>query len=223
VLGYFADTISTAFAETTIRGRAKLVFTGHPVRPELKKVDRMATSHAAPKHLLILGGSQGARGLDQAIPDFAGLLHEQGIEVVHQCRPENAELVVNAYRAAQVKASVVSFIDDMVGAYEWSDLIISRAGASSVAEISCVNRPAIFVPYPFQQGTHQTDNAKALERQNKAVIVEETKPEFGRRLREALQKLLSAETFLVMKNAPCESRGLEAAERIARGVAELAR
>jgi UDP-N-acetylglucosamine:LPS N-acetylglucosamine transferase len=79
------------------------------------------------------------------------------------------------------------------------------------------------VPYPFQQGTHQTDNAKALERQNKAVIVEETKPEFGRRLREALQKLLSAETFLVMKNAPCESRGLEAAERIARGVAELAR
>ena len=222
VLGYFADTISTAFAETNIRGRAKLVFTGHPVRPELKKIDRMATSEGAPKHLLILGGSQGARGLDQAIPDFAGLLHERGIEVVHQCRPENAELVVNAYRAAQVKASVVSFIDDMVGAYEWSDLVISRAGASSVAEISCVNRPAIFVPYPFQQGTHQTDNAKALERQNKAVIVEETKPEFGRRLREALQKLLSAETFLVMKNAPCESRGLEAAERIARGVAELA-
>jgi len=223
VLGYFADTISTAFAETTIRGRAKLVFTGHPVRPELKKVERMAGSQAAPKHLLILGGSQGARGLDQAIPDFAGLLHERAIEVVHQCRPENADLVVNAYRAAQVKASVVSFIDDMAGAYEWSDLIISRAGASSVAEISCVNRPAIFVPYPFQQGTHQTDNAKALERLNKAVIVEETKPEFGRRLREALQKLLSQETFLAMKNAPCEPRGLEAAERIAKGIASLAR
>lgn len=223
VLGYFADTISTAFAETTIRGRAKLVFTGHPVRPELKKVERMAGAQAAPKHLLILGGSQGARGLDQAIPDFAGLLHERGIEVVHQCRPENADLVVNAYRAAQVKASVVSFIDDMAGAYEWSDLIISRAGASSVAEISCVNRPAIFVPYPFQQGTHQTDNAQALERLNKAVIVEETKPEFGRRLREALQKLLSQETFLAMKNAPCEPRGLEAAERIAKGIAAVAR
>lgn len=218
VLGYFAATISTAFAETKIRGRAKLVFTGHPVRPELKAVDRMSIREGAPRRLLILGGSQGARGLDQAIVDFGTLLHERGVEVVHQCRPENSELVVNAYRAAKVQASVVSFIDDMAGAYDWSDVIISRAGASSVAEISCVNRPAIFVPYPFQQGTHQTDNARALATQNKALIVEETQPEFGKRLCSALQTILSDEIFRAMKSAPCEPRGLEAADSIAKGI-----
>lgn len=218
VLGYFAKTISIAFAETEIGGGARLVFTGHPVRPELKSVDRNEIRVGAPKRLLILGGSQGARGLDLAIADFGGLLHERGIEVVHQCRPENTELVVNAYRAAKVQASVVAFIDDMAGAYEWSDVIISRAGASSVAEIACVNRPSIFVPYPFQQGTHQTDNARALAAQNKALIVEETQPEFGRRLRDALAAVLTEEAFKTMKNAPYEPRGLEAADAIAQGI-----
>jgi UDP-N-acetylglucosamine--N-acetylmuramyl-(pentapeptide) pyrophosphoryl-undecaprenol N-acetylglucosamine transferase len=222
VLGYFAQTISIAFAETRIPGGAKLVFTGHPVRPELKEVERMAVRQGAPKRLLILGGSQGARGLDHAIADFAPLLSELHVEIVHQCRPENAELVVNAYRAEQVRASVVSFIDDMAGAYEWSDVIISRAGASSVAEISCVNRPTIFVPYPFQQGTHQTDNARALVAQNKAVIVDETEPEFGKRLCKALEVLLSEEGFSAMKSAPSEARGLDAADVIARGVIEAA-
>lgn len=221
VLGYFAAKMSTAFAETKIRGRATLVYTGHPVRPELKGVDRTTIRDGAPRRLLILGGSQGARGLDQAIADFGGLLHERGIEVVHQCRPENSELVVNAYRAAKVQASVVSFIEDMAGAYDWSDVIISRAGASSVAEISCVNRPAIFVPYPFQQGTHQTDNARALATQNKAMIVEESQPEFGKRLCDALRSILADETFRAMKNAPCEPRGLEAADAIARGIVGL--
>lgn len=223
VLGYFADTISTAFAETTIRGRAKLLFTGHPVRPELRGVDRTSIRPGAPRHLLVLGGSQGARGLDQAIAELGALLHERGIEVVHQCRPENAELVVNAYRAVKVQASVVSFIDDMAGAYDWSDIIISRAGASSVAEISCVNRPTIFVPYPYQQGTHQTDNARALAILNKAFIVEETEPQFGRRLQEALRTILSEDTFRSMKNSPCEPRGLEAADSIAQGIVDAAK
>ncbi|MFN4895552.1 MAG: UDP-N-acetylglucosamine--N-acetylmuramyl-(pentapeptide) pyrophosphoryl-undecaprenol N-acetylglucosamine transferase [Pseudomonadota bacterium] len=222
VLGYFAATMSTAFAETKIPGRAKVVFTGHPVRPELRDVDRVTLGPDAPKRLLVLGGSQGARGLDQAISDFAPLLHERGIEVVHQCRPENSELVVNAYRAAKVKASVVSFIDDMAGAYSWSDVIISRAGAGSVAEILCVNRPTIFVPYPFQQGTHQTDNASVLASLNKALIVEEGEPEFGKRLREALDTLLSLDTFRAMKEAPCEPRGLDAAESIAKGIIRAA-
>jgi UDP-N-acetylglucosamine--N-acetylmuramyl-(pentapeptide) pyrophosphoryl-undecaprenol N-acetylglucosamine transferase len=145
------------------------------------------------------------------------------VEVVHQCRQENVDLVLNSYRAAKVKASVVSFIDDMAGAYEWSDVIISRAGASSVAEISCVNRPTIFVPYPFQQGTHQTDNARALADLNKALVVEENQPNFGARLAAALECLLTQDTFLAMKGAPCEPRGLDAARTIAQGIKELAR
>lgn len=223
VLGYVADRMSVSFRETKIKGRAKTEFTGHPVRPELRGVDRSVIRERAPRHLLVLGGSQGARGLDEAVARIGELLHSRGVEVVHQCRQENVDLVLNSYRAAKVKASVVSFIDDMAGAYEWSDVIISRAGASSVAEISCVNRPTIFVPYPFQQGTHQTDNARALADLNKALVVEENQPNFGARLAAALECLLTQDTFLAMKGAPCEPRGLDAARTIAQGIKELAR
>lgn len=221
VLGYFARSVSVSFQATRIRGGARIEFTGHPVRPELARVDRLGVRDDAPKRLLVLGGSQGARGLDSAVPEVAPLLADRNIEVVHQCRPESMELVMNCYRAAQVKASVVSFIDDMAGAYDWSDLIVSRAGASSVAEIACVNRPAIFVPYPFQQGTHQSDNARALESLGKALVVEEARPEFGRRLREALESLLDPSRYRSMKGAPSEPRGLQAADRIAAGVLGL--
>jgi UDP-N-acetylglucosamine--N-acetylmuramyl-(pentapeptide) pyrophosphoryl-undecaprenol N-acetylglucosamine transferase len=221
VLGRFAERASLAFAETKIKGRVKTVFTGHPVRPELQRVERSALRDDAPKRLLIMGGSQGARGLDSVIPEIAELLHSRSIEVVHQSRPENMELVINSYRAAHVKASVVAFIDDMAGAYEWSDIIISRAGASSVAEVGAVNRPAIFVPYPFQQGTHQTDNAKALAAAGKALVVEETIPEFGRRLCEALAGLLERDAYRAMKSAPYQPKGLEAAHQIAQGIMEL--
>jgi len=223
VLGYVADRMSISFRETTIKGRAKTEFTGHPVRPELKGVDRNTVRQRAPSHLLVLGGSQGARGLDEAVADVGELLRSRDVEVVHQCRQENVDLVLNSYRAAKVKASVVSFIDDMAGAYEWSDVIISRAGASSVAEISCVNRPTIFVPYPFQQGTHQSDNARALADLNKAVVVEENQPNFGTRLAEALERVLTPEIFQSMKSTPCEPRGLEAARAIAQGIKGLAK
>jgi UDP-N-acetylglucosamine--N-acetylmuramyl-(pentapeptide) pyrophosphoryl-undecaprenol N-acetylglucosamine transferase len=221
VLAYFADRMSTAFGDTTVKGRVQVVHTGHPVREELSKVDSVSLRPDAPKRLLILGGSQGARGLDDSVSHLAPLLAEKGIEVVHQCRPDAMELVVNSYRAAGVAAHVVSFIDDMAGAYDWSDVIISRAGASSVAEISCVNRPTIFVPYPFQQGTHQTDNAMVLVNQGKALLVEETQPDFAGRLKGALEKLLTLSVFKEMKDAPGPDRATNAASAIAEGILAL--
>lgn len=218
VLAKFADCMSTGFAETRSGGRARVVHTGQPVRPELKSVNQSKVSPTGPKHLLVLGGSQGARGLDEAVGHIAPTLKANGVDVVHQCRPDAMELVVNSYRAAEVKAHVVSFIDDMAGAYEWSDIIISRAGASSVAEISCVNRPTIFVPYPFQQGTHQSDNAKTLVVKNKALLVEETQPDFPGRLRTALEKLLDPVSYRAMKDAPRDDSKLDAAKVIAEGI-----
>lgn len=221
VLARFADKMSTAFADTTVKGRAQVVHTGHPVREELATIDSVTVRPDAPKRLLILGGSQGARGLDESVPHLAPLLAERKIEVVHQCRPDAMELVVNSYRAAGVAAHVVSFIDDMAGAFDWSDVIISRAGASSVAEISCVNRPTIFVPYPFQQGTHQTDNAMVLVDQKKAILVEETQPDFPGRLKEALGRLLTPSVFKEMKEAPGSNRATNAASTIAQGILGL--
>jgi UDP-N-acetylglucosamine--N-acetylmuramyl-(pentapeptide) pyrophosphoryl-undecaprenol N-acetylglucosamine transferase len=155
------------------------------------------------------------------VPHVASLLVERKIEVVHQCRPDAMEQVVNSYRAAGVPAHVVSFIDDMAGAYRWSDVIVSRAGASSVAEIACVNRPAIFVPYPYQQGTHQTDNARLLVEQKKALLVEETQPEFPGRIQRALGDLLNPSIFRGMKEAVGLASSRDAAATIAEGIFSL--
>jgi UDP-N-acetylglucosamine--N-acetylmuramyl-(pentapeptide) pyrophosphoryl-undecaprenol N-acetylglucosamine transferase len=116
---------------------------------------------------------------------------------------------------------VVSFIDDMPGAYDWADVVISRAGASSVAEIAAVNRPAIFVPYPFQQGTHQSDNANVLVSKRKALLVEQHQPEFFSRLKEAVEKILTPSVFREMKEAPFELPATQPAVAIATGIFEL--
>ena len=218
VLAYFSKNFSVAFEGTKLGGFSKVTVTGHPVRQELRGVATHVPVEGVPKHLLILGGSQGARGLDSVVPEIAPLLKERQIEVVHQSRPESLEGVAAAYKAAGISAHVVSFIDDMAGAYQWADFIISRSGAGSVAEIGCVNRPTIFVPYPFQQGTHQTDNAKTLVVKEKALLVEETLPDFPRRLVEAITEITIPANFKRMKEAPFESRNLEAAAKIAEGI-----
>jgi UDP-N-acetylglucosamine--N-acetylmuramyl-(pentapeptide) pyrophosphoryl-undecaprenol N-acetylglucosamine transferase len=223
VLAYFADRMSLAFSDTEVGGRVQTEVTGHPVRPALKEIDRHTIKPDAPKRLLVIGGSLGARGLDQAVPEITSILKERGVEVVHQCREESIEKVLEAYKTGGIKAHVVTFIDEMEGALEWADIVISRAGASSVAELGCVNRPTIFVPYPHQQGTHQTDNARTLVDRGKALLVEETKPQFGKRLHEALMVVTDRERFRLMKEAPFESKGLDAAQAIARGVLSLVR
>lgn len=221
VLGYFASTISISFEQTKIRGGANLEFTGHPVRPELASVERVEIRSASPQRLLVLGGSQGAEGLDRAVDEIGSFLRERDVEVVHQCRSENVDLVINSYRAAGVKASVVSFIEDMAGAYDWADVIISRAGASSVAEIGCVNKPTLFVPYPYQQGTHQSDNAQCLVSAGKAVVVEELLANFGERLLTGLKEIFDEERYRTMKQASFEPRGLGASKTIALGILRL--
>jgi UDP-N-acetylglucosamine--N-acetylmuramyl-(pentapeptide) pyrophosphoryl-undecaprenol N-acetylglucosamine transferase len=220
-LAHFADWMSLAFAETEIRGRAQREHTGHPVRSELAQVDRDTVRDDAPRRMLVLGGSQGARGIDEALGACTEVLAARKVEVVHQCREENMEKVLNAYKAASIPAHVVSFIDDMTGAYEWADVVVSRAGAGSVAEIACVNRPAIFIPYPFQQGTHQTDNAMTLVSKGKALLVEERDPAFSVRLREAVDRILAPDYFRTLKSAPYEARGLNAARDIAKGILSI--
>ena len=219
-LSLFANVVSTAFSTAKMPIWAKTKYTGHPVRTEVTKVDRETVRDQAPQHLLVLGGSQGAKALDRTVPKFGELLSSQKILVRHQCRPENVDEVKSAYNASGITAEVLSFIDDMAGAYDWADIIVSRAGANSVLEISIVNRPAIFVPYPYQQGNHQTENAQTLAVQGKAKIVEEGAG-FEERFGKALSDLLKRDNFIAMKQASNEGRAVDAASRIVQGVKEL--
>lgn len=221
VLARVADCASVAFPQTTLRGRARIHHTGHPVRPELAAVDPHDERPGAPQRLLVLGGSQGASGVDRVLQAALSLLAARKVVVRHQARPDAVAGLQAAYNVAGVEASVVGFIDDMVAAYQWADVVVSRAGAGTVAELSCVNRPTIFVPYPHQQGTHQTDNAMTLVRAGKALIVEERTPDFPKEFTTALEQVLSPNTFFALKRAPYTARGLAAADTIAAGIQAL--
>lgn len=219
-LSLFADKISVAFADAAIKRRSAVVYTGHPVRAGLAEVRRM-TPREKLSRLLVLGGSQGATAIDRVVGEIAPVLAARGIEVWHQCRPENVLAVQRAYTEAGVVARVDSFIDDVSAAFAWSDVVVSRSGASALMETSVVNIPAIFVPYPFAQGNHQRANAEVLVRAGKALLVEEG-DSFADRLGRALGDIFTPERYAAILGAPYEARSVDAAKRIAAGVSALA-
>ena len=216
ILSLYASAVSVAFAETILPRPKLKIFTGHPLRPELKQFRDSPKSVVVPKSLLVMGGSQGSQAIDMALIDLIPFIKRQGLSIWHQCREDNVAKVSAAYQAAGVSARVASFIHDMPEAYRFADLIVSRSGAGSVMELGVVNLPCILVPFPFAQGLHQHVNANILVSAGKALMVEEG-AEFSKRLESAIEELLNPVRYSQMKKLPAVDRGLDAAEKIARG------
>ncbi|MFM5714663.1 undecaprenyldiphospho-muramoylpentapeptide beta-N-acetylglucosaminyltransferase [Aeromonas allosaccharophila] len=135
---------------------------GNPVRPEVVALpDPQLRSSSEPLHLLIVGGSLGARVLNEQVP-AAVAASGVAIEVRHQCGKGNGETVSAAYAQHGIHAEVSEFIKDMASAYAWADLVVCRAGALTVSEVAAAGVPAIFVPLPHAVDDHQTRNALTL-------------------------------------------------------------
>jgi len=115
-----------------------------------------------PLRLLVAGGSQGARQLNEAMMEIAPRLAGGAWSVFHQTGAADRERVAAAYRAAGVDADVTAFTDDMPRRYQWADVAVCRAGALTVAELTLAGLPSLLVPYPFAADDHQTENARAL-------------------------------------------------------------
>jgi UDP-N-acetylglucosamine--N-acetylmuramyl-(pentapeptide) pyrophosphoryl-undecaprenol N-acetylglucosamine transferase len=148
-------------------GRAKL--TGFPVR-ELPAPSPREDSDVI--RLLITGGSQGARSINRAVCNSLEQLSERdGFRITHQCGRLDIDEVRAAYERAGVVADVEPFFPDMPRRIADADLIVARAGASTLAEIAVAGVPAILVPYPYSAHGHQLDNARALESDGAAVVV----------------------------------------------------
>jgi UDP-N-acetylglucosamine--N-acetylmuramyl-(pentapeptide) pyrophosphoryl-undecaprenol N-acetylglucosamine transferase len=126
--------------------------------------------------LLVFGGSQGARAINQAmIESLAGLrVKLPGIHVIHQTGQRDYDRVLAAYQQSAISGEVHRFIDDMPSTFGRADLLVCRSGASTVGEITAAGKPAIFVPFPAAADDHQNVNARALERVGAAVVVEES-------------------------------------------------
>ncbi|MES9911231.1 MAG: UDP-N-acetylglucosamine--N-acetylmuramyl-(pentapeptide) pyrophosphoryl-undecaprenol N-acetylglucosamine transferase, partial [Candidatus Sedimenticola sp. 4PFRAG1] len=140
--------------------------TGNPVRSEIaaiaNPVERMAGRQGRLR-LLVLGGSLGAQALNEALPEAVALLPEESRpQVRHQAGANKSEDARAAYTAAGVDAEVTPFISDMAEAYAWADLVVCRAGALTVAELSAAGVGSLLVPYPHAVDDHQTKNAGYL-------------------------------------------------------------
>lgn len=145
----------------------RVTVTGNPVRPAVLQDRR---GYVSPKaegrfHLLIFGGSQGARVFATLVPEAIGKLPEalcRRLDLVQQCRPEDLEGVKARYAAMGVTPTLAAFFSDMGERLSVAQLVVSRAGASTVTELCAVGRPAILVPYPFAMDDHQSANAREM-------------------------------------------------------------
>lgn len=139
---------------------------GNPVRRDIAALPPPAQRWAGrqgPLRLLVLGGSLGARTLNEVVPAaLARLRVSERPEVRHQAGERTLDVALESYRRAGVDAQVTPFVADMADAYAWADLVICRAGALTVSEIAAVGLPALFVPYPHAVDDHQTANARFL-------------------------------------------------------------
>ena len=157
----------------------KIVFTGNPVRQDLLEISSKrseAITHfnldATKKTLLVLGGSLGARRINQLLEKEINAIVAQGIQVIWQC----GKFYLEDYKSYSdgKNIQVVAFIDRMDLVYAASDFVISRAGASSVSELCLVGKPTIFIPSPNVAEDHQTKNAKAIVDKNGAILLRES-------------------------------------------------
>jgi UDP-N-acetylglucosamine--N-acetylmuramyl-(pentapeptide) pyrophosphoryl-undecaprenol N-acetylglucosamine transferase len=140
---------------------------------------------------LILGGSQGARAINRLMVEAVGQLAEKNrIQIIHQTGIHDAEWVQAGYNAAAVAARVEPFISDMAAVYGAADLIVSRAGATTLAEITVFGRPAILIPYPYAADDHQRYNARYLVEQGAALMADEAELD-GTKLAAMLAELLA--------------------------------
>ena len=150
--------------------------TGNPVRSQvLQHAGAPYTAPIESASILVMGGSQGARILSDMVPAAIAQLGLSNIKVSHQARPEDLARVMRTYDEAEIGAEVEPFFDDIADRITNAHLVISRAGASSVADISVIGRPSILIPYAAATADHQTANASGLVAADAAILIPESK------------------------------------------------
>ena len=197
LLAPFAKLVMEGFPDTFKR-RAKVRSTGNPVRADLialaEPEQRLQQRDKHCLHLLVIGGSQGARVFNEVLPAALGRLKGKvKIEVWHQTGERNYADAVQNYAPVRdlYQLRIEPYINNMADAYSWADIVLCRAGALTLAEICAVGIASILVPYPYAVDDHQTVNAGFLTRRECAVLVPEAELE-DRKLADILNEFASA-------------------------------
>lgn len=171
VLARLADKVMAAFPDA-LRGAE---WTGNPVRAEIAAIaepQARYTPRSGPLNLLVIGGSLGAKALNEVLPAaLAAMPEAQRPRVVHQTGAQHLDAVRASYAAQAVAGEVTAFIDDMAARYAQADVVVCRAGAMTVAELAAAGLPGILVPFPHAVDDHQSANARFLVAQGAALLL----------------------------------------------------
>jgi UDP-N-acetylglucosamine--N-acetylmuramyl-(pentapeptide) pyrophosphoryl-undecaprenol N-acetylglucosamine transferase len=179
-LARFARRVFVSFEAAGQRlGRALPADRVRSVGVPLRRALVASFAHAEPRrvpvppfHLLIIGGSQGARQLNEAMLEALPALDPKRLALVHQTGSADRERMAEAYRRAGFEAEVVAFEPDLSARYRWADLVVCRSGALTVGELTLAGLPALLVPYPYASDDHQRENARELERAGAARVLD---------------------------------------------------
>lgn len=179
-LGRLADKVVLSFPGTGSQrffSTAKTVTTGPLVRTGIDEGDRNSALagfrlDAGRFTVFVMGGSGGAHAINMAMQEAASLLRDvPELQVLHQTGEKDVDIVTRGYRDAGIRAAVLPYIHDMAGAYAAADLVVSRSGATTVAELAVCGKRAILIPFPFAADNHQEYNARTLAERGVAEVV----------------------------------------------------
>jgi UDP-N-acetylglucosamine--N-acetylmuramyl-(pentapeptide) pyrophosphoryl-undecaprenol N-acetylglucosamine transferase len=169
VLANVADKLMVGFPDALKGGE----WTGNPVRSAISALpvpEHRLKDRKGPLRILVVGGSLGAQALNDALPKALALMDEKPL-VVHQAGERHLDSLKQAYEQAGVTGELVPFIDDMASRYAAADLVICRAGAVTVAELSAAGMASVLVPFPHAVDDHQTANARFLSSRGAAILL----------------------------------------------------
>lgn len=223
VLAGVADRVLSAFPDA-FEGRVDVIWSGNPVRREIVELappEARFAGRSGPLRLLVVGGSLGAKALNEIVPQALGLLEPSLRPVVtHQAGNAHADAVRGLYRELAVDAEVLAFVDDMAARYGEADLIVCRSGATTVTELAVAGVGSILVPFPHAVDDHQTRNARYLSDRGAALLMPQQ--ELSPQSLAAVLRGLNREKLLEMARA---ARGVgkpDAAQKVADLCMELA-
>jgi len=217
VLARFAVHVMEAFPGS-FPARVGAEHTGNPVREDIAALplpeDRLAGRDGRLR-VLVLGGSQGARVLNEIVPAAAASAGAGALELYHQAGDRNLERARACYAAAQVDVRLVAYIEDVAEAYRWADLVVCRAGAMTVAELAAAGAASILVPYPHAVDDHQWHNARYLSEAGAALLVRQAELTVERLARVLADLAGTRERIARMARAARRLAVPDAAERVA--------
>jgi len=165
-------------AEASTFGRRDALVTGHPLRADIAALAgnaRPAPPRDRPARVLVLSSTRGERFFAERVPELLAAVERQGIavEALHQSGQLDPAGVAEAYRRADVKATVAPYVDAMARAYRWADVVVARSGAGTLAEIAAAGLPSLLIPLPDASGDHQAANAAVVAADGAAIVVSE--------------------------------------------------